>query len=83
MNRRSPEQMAWLTKWSKRYGKLCGWVEENIEQTLSFYRLPRQHHKNMKSTNMLDRLMKEIKRRTVSRAYLSPMPLPVCVWFVP
>ena len=55
----------WLIKWSKRYGKLCGWVEENIEETLSFPRLPRQHHKNMKSTNMLERLMEEIKRRTL------------------
>ena len=40
-------------------------MEENIEETLSFYRLPRQHHKNMKSTNMLKRLMEEIKRRTL------------------
>ena len=31
--------------------KLCAWVEENIEETLSFYRLPRQHHRNLKSTN--------------------------------
>jgi transposase-like protein len=43
----------------------CAWVEENIEETLSFYRLPRQHHKNLKSTNMLERLMEEIKRRTL------------------
>jgi putative transposase len=56
---------AWLLKWGKRYGKLCAWVEENIEETLSFYRLPRQHHKNLKSTNMLERLMEEIKRRTL------------------
>ena len=56
---------AWLTRWGKRYPKLCGWVEENIEETLSFYRLPRQHHKNLKSTNMLERLMEEIKRRTL------------------
>jgi len=55
----------WLAKWGKRYAKLCAWVEENIEETLSFYRLPRQHHKNMKSTNMLERLMEEIKRRTL------------------
>jgi putative transposase len=38
---------AWLLKWGKRYAKLCAWVEENIEETLSFYRLPRQHHKNL------------------------------------
>jgi putative transposase len=56
---------AWLLKWGKRYPKLCVWVEENIEETLSFYRLPRQHHKNMKSTNMLERLMEELKRRTL------------------
>lgn len=43
---------AWLAKWAARYPKLCLWVEENIEETLSFYRLPRQHHKNLKSTNM-------------------------------
>jgi transposase-like protein len=56
---------AWLKKWMGRYPKLCSWVEENIEETLSFYRLPRQHHKNLKSTNLLERLNEEIKRRTL------------------
>jgi len=56
---------AWLKKWGKRYQKLCDWVEANIEETLTFYRLPRQHYKNLKSTNMLERLMEEIKRRTL------------------
>src|SRR6516162_897010 len=55
---------AWLAKWSAKYAKLTGWVEENIDETLSFYRLPRQHHKHLKSTNMLERLNEEIKRRT-------------------
>jgi putative transposase len=55
----------WLTKWEKRYPRLCQWVEENIEETLSFYRLPREHHKNLKSTNMLERIMEELKRRTL------------------
>jgi transposase-like protein len=39
-------------------------VEDNIEETLTFYRLPRQHHKHLKSTNLLERLNEEIKRRT-------------------
>ena len=56
---------AWLAKWGARYAKLCAWVEENIEETLTFYRLPRQHHKHMKSTNLLERLNEEIKRRTL------------------
>ena len=55
---------AWLTKWQSKYPKLCGWVEESIEQTLTFYRFPLAHHKHIKSTNMLERLNQEIKRRT-------------------
>jgi len=56
--------MAWLQKWQQKYPKLCNWVEENIDETLSFYKLPLQHHKHLKSTNMLERLNEEIKRRT-------------------
>jgi putative transposase len=56
---------AWLTKWENRYGKLCNWAEENIEETLTFYRLPQQHHKHLKSTNMLERINQELKRRTL------------------
>ena len=55
---------AWLARWGNKYPKLCDWVEANIEETLAFYRLPRQHPKHMKSTNMLERLDEEIKRRT-------------------
>ena len=55
---------AWLTRWQARYPKLTDWVEDNIEQTWTFYRLPRQHHKHLKSTNMLERLNEEIRRRT-------------------
>ena len=47
-----------------RYPKLVAWVEETIEETLTFYRLPLQHHKHLKSTNMLERLNEEIRRRT-------------------
>jgi putative transposase len=55
---------AWLGKWQGKYPKLCAWVEDNIEETLTFYRLPLAHHKHMKSTNMLERLNQELKRRT-------------------
>ena len=54
----------WLSKWQGKYPKLCDWVEANVEETLTYYRLPRQHHKHMKSTNMLERLNQELKRRT-------------------
>jgi putative transposase len=55
---------AWLAKWQSTYPQLCSWVEDHIEETLTFYRLPRQHHKHLKSTNLLERLNEEIKRRT-------------------
>lgn len=54
----------WLAKWQGKYAKLCAWVEDNIEETLTYYRLPLPHHKHMKSTNMLERLNQELKRRT-------------------
>jgi putative transposase len=54
----------WLERWGTRYPKLCEWVEENIGETFSFYRLPLPHHKHLKSTNMLERFNEEIKRRT-------------------
>ena len=64
---------AWLAKWQAKYPKLCAWVEENIEETLTYYRLPLPHHKHMKSTNMLERLNQEIKRRThVVRIFPNP-----------
>ena len=55
---------AWLSRWQQRYPKLCAWVETNIEETLTFYGLPREHHKHLKSTNLLERLNEELKRRT-------------------
>src|SRR6185437_4208048 len=64
---------AWLKKWANRHPRLCDWVENNIEETLTFYNLPRQHHKNLKSTNLLERLNEEIKRRTlVVRIFPNP-----------
>jgi len=55
----------WLEKWAGKYPKLCVWVEANIEETWTFYRLPVAHHKHMKSTNLLERFNQEIKRRTL------------------
>ena len=51
-------------EWKSRYPKLTDWVEATIGETLNFYSLPRQHHKHLKSTNLLERLNEEIKRRT-------------------
>ena len=58
---------------------MCDWVKENIEETLTYYRLPLAHHKHMKSTNMLERFNQELKRRThVVRIF--PMRKAACGW---
>lgn len=54
----------WLKKWQGKYPRLCGWVEENIDETFTVYRLPYVHHKHLRSTNMLERVNEELKRRT-------------------
>ncbi len=64
---------SWLVRWEESYPKLCEWVEGAIEQTFSFYQLPRQHHKHLKSTNLLERLNQELKRRThIVRIFPNP-----------
>jgi putative transposase len=53
--------------------KIGALISIKIEETLSYYRLPLAHHKPMKSTNMLERLNQEIKRRThVVRIFPNP-----------
>jgi transposase-like protein len=48
----------------EKYPKLCDWTEEHIEETWTFYRLLIQHHKHLNSTNLLERINEEIRRRT-------------------
>lgn len=38
---------AWLARWQTVYPKLTDWVEDRIEETWTFYRLPREHHKHL------------------------------------
>jgi transposase-like protein len=32
----------WLAKWQDKYPNLTSWVKDTIEETLTFYRLPRR-----------------------------------------
>jgi putative transposase len=56
---------AWLERWTAKYPKLTTWVEAQIEETFTFYRLPQTHHKHLKSTNLLERFHQELKRRSL------------------
>jgi transposase-like protein len=50
------------SRWIKFWG--AGQIEDNIPEGLAVFALPVRHRKRMRTTNMLERLHEEIKRRT-------------------
>ena len=40
------------------------WLEENIEDSLAFFAFPRAHRRRIRTTNGLERINREIRRRT-------------------
>jgi putative transposase len=49
---------------SMRLGKASEIVQDGIAETLSYYYFPREHWLRIRTNNMLERIMKEIRRRT-------------------
>jgi len=39
-------------------------VAESVAETLTYYRFPSEHHRQIRTNNMLERVMREIRRRT-------------------
>jgi putative transposase len=39
-------------------------VAESVAETLTYYRFPAEHHRQIRTNNMLERVMREIRRRT-------------------
>lgn len=51
-------------RWGARWPRVAKAVEEGFEQCLTVLALPCAHRRRLHSTNMLERLMREVKRRT-------------------
>jgi transposase-like protein len=49
---------------AKRFPKAVSVFEAGIEDALTYLRYPGSHHARLRTTNMLERLFKELKRRT-------------------
>lgn len=63
----------------RRTPRAAALLDQHGEEILTVYRLPEAHRKRMRSTNMLERLNQEIKRRTrVIRIF--PNEQAVCAW---
>jgi len=53
-----------VQEYVKRAPKLAAWLEENIPESLTVFKMPEAHRRRIRTTNMVERLNREIKRRT-------------------
>jgi len=50
-------------KWSMKYPSAVECLTENIEDCLTYYKYPYQHWLRIRTTNIVERSFKEVKRR--------------------
>lgn len=53
-----------IESWRSAHPKLAAWAETNLAEGFAVFALPPEHRVRMRTTNGLERLNKEIKRRT-------------------
>jgi transposase-like protein len=53
-----------VRKYEKTAPKLAEWMEENVRESFAVFGLPPSHRVRLRTTNMLERVNKELKRRT-------------------
>ena len=53
-----------VARYQKTAPQLAAWLEENVPEALTVLRIPAAHRRRLRTTNGLERLNKEIKRRT-------------------
>lgn len=51
-------------KYQQTAPKLAAWIEANVPEGLTVFGLPSSHRKRLRTSNMLERLNRELKRRT-------------------
>lgn len=65
-NRVEADRLLGLTvkKYSKSAPRLASWLEENVPEGLTVFAFPVEHRRRLRTNNPLERLNREIKRRT-------------------
>lgn len=51
-------------RWQKQYPRAAEQIRAQFEETLAVHDLPKEHRRRVYTTNIMERLMREIKRRT-------------------
>lgn len=59
---RRGQEMA--NKWAKRYPAVAAMLQEGLEDTLAVLALPQTHRRKLASTNLLENMMRRLKKRT-------------------
>ena len=54
----------WAAHWKRKAPKAVACLEADIEQLLSFFDCPREHHSKIRTTNAIERIFREVRRRT-------------------
>ena len=53
-----------ILKYEKSATKLADWLEQNLPEGLTVFDFPAEHHRRIRTTNGLERVNREIARRT-------------------
>ncbi len=53
-----------VEKYKQKASEFSRWLEENIEEGLTVYQFPKEHWKKIRTSNGMERVNREIKRRT-------------------
>lgn len=53
-----------IEKYGKRAPEFAKWLEENVEEGLTIFQFPKEHWRKIRTSNGMERVNREIKRRT-------------------
>jgi putative transposase len=54
---------AWVERWKDEEPKAVACLVKDIEELLSVFDIPEEHRKTMRTTNMIERIFREVRRR--------------------
>lgn len=54
----------WAGRWRKRRPRAVACVERDLEELLNFFRVPAAHWMKVRTTNVIERAFREVRRRT-------------------
>jgi len=58
------ESRQFLSRYSREFPTACETLASHLEECLTFYRFPERHWKHIRTSNVIERAFKEVKRRT-------------------